>query len=90
MSLALREEELKAESKIANRKNRNLIKDIVDPMPGLFIDGQIEFQQINQPNTADSNYKLKPQAHNNSTKFFLKMFSRHLSHNLHLHLLCKI
>ena len=90
MSLALREEELKAESKIANQKNKNLIKNIVDPMPGLFIDDQIEFQQINQPNTADSTYKLKPQAQKNSTKCFLKMFSRNLSHNLHLHLLCKI
>ena len=61
LSLARREKELKAENEVADKKIKNLVKDIIDPMSGLFADDQIGFQQISQPNTTDNTYKLKPQ-----------------------------
>ena len=61
LSLVPREEELKVENEIADQKNKNLVKDIIGSIPGLFADDQIGFQQINQPNTTGNSYKLKPQ-----------------------------
>ena len=41
---------------------KKLIKDIIDPTPGVFVNDNINFQDINvlKPNTTDNTYKLKP------------------------------
>ena len=59
--LTLREEELRAAGEIANEENKGIIKSIIDPMPGLLVDDEIDFQDINfLPNTTDNTYKLPP------------------------------
>ena len=60
-SLTLREEELRATDEIADEENKGIIKSIVDPTPGLLVDDEIDFQDINiSPNTTDNTYKLPP------------------------------
>ena len=41
---------------------KKLIKDIIGPTPGLFVNDNINFQDINfiKPNTTDNTHKLKP------------------------------
>ena len=59
--LTLREEELKVADEIANEENKDIIKSIVDPMPGLLVKHEMDFQDIYfPPNTTDSTYKLQP------------------------------
>ena len=60
-SLTLREGELRAADKIADEENKDIIKSIVDPMPGLLVNDEMDFQDINSPpNTTDNTYKLQP------------------------------
>ena len=57
----LREEELWPGDEIADEENKSIIKSIVDPMPGLLVDNEIDFQGINfLPKTTDKMYKLPP------------------------------
>ena len=61
--LTLRDKELRATDEIANEENKGIIKSIVDPTPGLLVDDEIDFQDINfLPNTTDNSYKLLPLA----------------------------
>ena len=73
-SLVIRDEEIKAENDIANEKTKKIIKDIVNPAPGLFIDNEfIPQQDINtQPNTTDNPYKLKPDVQKQLNETILK------------------
>ena len=58
--LTLREGELRAADEIADEENKD-IKSIVDPMPGLLVNDEMDFQDINfPPNTTDNTYKLQP------------------------------
>ena len=60
-SLAFRKEELRAADEIANEENKNIIKSVVDPMSGLLLNDEIDFQHINlSSNTTDNTYKLPP------------------------------
>ena len=60
-SLTLREGELRAADKIADEENKDIIKSIVDPTPGLLVNDEMDFQDINSPpNTTDNTYKLQP------------------------------
>ena len=57
----LREEELRAVDEIADEENKGIIKRIVDPIPGLLVDNDIDFQDINfSPSSIDNTYKLLP------------------------------
>ena len=59
--LTLREEELRATDEIADEENKNIIKSTVDPMPGLLVNDEMDFQDINfLSNTTDNTYKLQP------------------------------
>ena len=61
-SLALREEELRAADEMANEENKNVVKSVVDPTPGLLADDQIDFQDINFPpkqQTIRTSYHLR-------------------------------
>ena len=65
-SLTLREEELRAADEIANEENKDIIKSVVDPMPGLLVKDEMDFQDINFPsNTTDNTYKLQPKVKKN-------------------------
>ena len=60
-SLMLRKEELRAVDEIADEENKDIIKSIVDPTPGLLVNDEMDFQDINfPPNTTDNTYKLQP------------------------------
>ena len=60
-SLKLRKEELRATDEIADEENKNIIKSTVDPMPGLLVNDEMDFQDINfLSNTTDNTYKLQP------------------------------
>ena len=60
-SLTLREEELRAADETADEENKDIIKSIVNPTPGLLVDNKIDFQVINfSPTTTDNTYKLPP------------------------------
>ena len=39
----LREEELRAADEILDEENKGIIKRIIDPMPGLLVDNEIDF-----------------------------------------------
>ena len=55
ISLAFREEELRAADKIPDEENKNITKSIVDPTPGLLVNDEMDFQDINfSTNTTDN------------------------------------
>ena len=60
-SLMLREAELRAADKIVDEENKGIIESVVDPTPGLLVNDETDFQDINfPPNTTDNTYKLQP------------------------------
>ena len=60
-AVAFREEELKAADEIADEENKNVIKSIVNPTPGLVVDDEINNNDIYfPPNTTDNIYQLPP------------------------------
>ena len=57
--MGFREEELRASGEITDEENKNIIKSIVDPMPELLVNDEMDFEDINfSPNTTDNMYKL--------------------------------
>lgn len=51
--------ELDAATGNANNKNEKIIIDILDPTPGLFVDGKLNlYDQFENPNNNDNTYKL--------------------------------
>ena len=60
--MEIRDEEIKAENEIADNKTKKIIKDIVNPAPGLFINDTFNSQEdisINKPKYTDNTFKLK-------------------------------
>ena len=61
MHLTVNEDELRAADEVANEENKNVIKSIVDPAPGLVVDDEIDFKDIGfPPETTGDTYKLTP------------------------------
>ena len=61
MQLTVNEDELRAVDEVADEENKNSIKSIVDPAPGLVVDNEIDFKDINiPPETTGNTYKLPP------------------------------
>ena len=61
MQLTVNEDELRAADEVADEENKNVIKSIVDPAPGLVVDDEIDFKDIDfPPETTDNTYKLTP------------------------------
>ena len=61
--MEIRYEEIKAENEIAEKKKpKKIIKDIMNPVPGLFINDTFNPQEdisINKPKNIDNTFKLK-------------------------------
>ena len=77
-SLALRDEELKAENNIAQQKTKKIIKDIIDPAPGLLINDTFNQQKdtnIDTQKNTDNTYKLKPDVQKQLSDTILKIFA---------------
>ena len=67
-SLEIRDEEMKAENEIADEKAKKIIKDIVNPVPGLFINDTFNLQEdvsVNKPKNIDNTFRLKTQIQKN-------------------------
>ena len=61
MQLTVNEDELRPADEVADEENKNVIKRIVDPAPGLVVDDEIDFKDIDfPPETTDNTYKLTP------------------------------
>ena len=61
MQLTVNEGELRAANEVADEENKNFIKSIVDPPPGLVVDDEIDFKEIDfPPETTGNTYKLTP------------------------------
>ena len=91
-SLALRDEGLKAENNIVQQKTKKIIKDVIDPAPGLLKNdtfNQQEDTNIDTQKYTDTTYKLKPDVPKQLTLFY-KTLHRRLLLNQYLHLLSKI
>ena len=64
--------ELDAATGNANNENEKIIIDILDPTPGLFVDGKLNlYDQFENPNNNDNTYKL-PNLLNNRLDSMLK------------------
>ena len=60
MQLTINEDELSAADEVTD-EDENVIKSIVDPGPGLVVDDEIDFKDIDfPPETTDNTYKLTP------------------------------
>ena len=53
---------LDAANESADQKNKKIIRDIIDPTPGLFIDAELNPSEQNLQNLADNVFNLPPQA----------------------------
>ena len=59
---------MKAENEIADEKAKKIIKDIVNPVPGLFINDTFNLQEdvsVNKPKNTDNTFRLKTQIQKN-------------------------
>ena len=60
MQLTVNENELRAADEVADEENKNVIKSIVDPAPGVVVDDEIDFKDIDfLPETIDYPSKTK-------------------------------
>ena len=69
-SLLMSKDELDTANESAVQKNKKIIKDIIDPTPGLFIDDQLK--QQNFQNTTDNVFHLPPQVQQQLNETFFK------------------
>ena len=60
-SLLLNKDQLDALNEAADQKNKKIIKDIIDPTPGLFIDNKLNANDHIFKNTTDNVFNLPPQ-----------------------------
>ena len=64
ISLVVRDEEIKAENDIADQKTKKIIKDIVNPIAGLFVNDTFDANKdlnTNIQKNMDNPYVLKPE-----------------------------
>ena len=59
--MQMSKDELDAANESADQKNKKIIRDIIDPMPGLFIDDKLNPNEQNLQNTTDNIFNLPPQ-----------------------------
>ena len=60
-SLLMNKDELDAANVSADQKNKKVIKDIIDPTPGLFINDQLKPNEQNFQNATDNVFNFPPQ-----------------------------
>ena len=54
-------DELDAANESADQKNKKIIRDIIDPMHGIFIDDKLNHNEQNLQNTTDNVFNLPSQ-----------------------------
>ena len=60
-SMQMSKNELDAANEVADQENKELIKGIIDPAPGLFIDDELKPNEQNFKNTTDNVFNRPPQ-----------------------------
>ena len=60
-SLLMSKDELDTANEFADQKNKKVIKDIIDPTPGLFINDQLKPNEQNFQNATDNVFNFPPQ-----------------------------
>ena len=58
--MLLNKDQLDASNKAADQKNKKIIKDIIDPTPGLFIDDKLNANDQIFKNTTENVFNLSP------------------------------
>ena len=66
-------DELDAVNESADQKNKKIIRDIIDPMPGLFIDDKLNPNGQNLQNTTEKVFNLPPQAQQQLNEIVFKL-----------------
>ena len=80
-------DELERANEFADQKNKKIIKDIIDPFYGLFIDDQLKPNEQNIQNTTDNVFNLPPQVQQQLDETTFKKIINHLKFSqLHLKL----
>ena len=79
MQLTVNEDELRAADEVADEENKNVIKSIVDPAPGLVVDDEKDFKDIDfPPEITDNKYKQTPKVKKYLHEMVLDSIQRHL------------
>ena len=75
-SLTIRDDEIKAEKEIADQKTKNLIKQILNPTPGYFVDDEFNLKDsnVNDKKITDNPFVLKPEVQKQLNDTVLKKF----------------
>ena len=60
-SMEMSKDELDAANEFADQKNKKIIRDIIVPMPGLFVDDKLNPNEQNLQNATDNVFNLPPQ-----------------------------
>ena len=71
-SLLMSKDQLDAANEPAGQKNKKMIKDIIDPTTGLFIDDQLKPNEQNFQNTTDNVFSLSHQVQQQANKTVFK------------------
>ena len=59
--MEMSKDELDAANEFADQKNKKIIRDIIVPTPGLFVDDKLNPNEQNLQNATDNVFNLPPQ-----------------------------
>ena len=72
--MQMSKDEIDAANKFSDEKNKKIVKDIIDPTPGLFINNQLNPNGQNLQNTTDNVFNLSPQVQQQLNETVFKNF----------------
>ena len=71
-SLLISKDELDAANESADQRTKQIIKDIIDPTPGLFIDDKLNPNEQNLQNATDNVFNFPPQVKQQLNETYFK------------------
>ena len=71
-SLLISKDELDAANESADQRTKHIIKDIIDPTPGLFIDDKLNPNEQNLQNATDNVFNFPPQVKQQLNETYFK------------------
>ena len=85
MQFTVNEDELRAADEVADEESKSVIKSIVDPAPGLVVDDEIDFKDIDfLPETTDNTYKLTPKVQKHLDEMILDSIQPKNEENMYM------
>ena len=85
MQLTVNEDELRAADEVADEENKSVIKSIVDPAPGLAVNDEIDFKDIDfLPETTGNTYKLTPKVQKHLDEMILDSIQPKNEENIYM------